>query len=1109
MAVRIDTDLQAVYIYEPLGHTLPAMNAAWAVAGLYRFEADVNEDTLVVARYGETAGSTYVGLFLDSNGVSARLRGNNGGGLVQSATPYTFEVGREYRLTVDYDAAGTVRLLDDGAVLLTLSFTPNAGTSGQRSLQWGGYGEVSGYTSCTIARWRFWDSVLTESENRAEFRSLVPVKTSGLLGNWPMDDGGSRFINTVSGEPDLAENTDFPVDDGAPFIFRPGIIGTPVLLDLGETATPGARSVDVPANAQGVLVFIYVPSNGAGGLIGVDSISGDFCGTFTVENLDASTISAGGAVAKAAITSTGAAKQLTIVLEGVSTVADAGAMVVFIEDADTDFAQDLAVAHAAGDGSLGGFASADGLDHGVAIALDMRLNASAGGFPPLQNGWTSVVTGETGPGALTFYACARLVKKNITSDGVVKATTQNANGSVISLATLRPTALANATRQTARPDADLSDGAWTPSTGADLYATIDEATPSDIDYISVASNSECELGLGAMSTPAAGAQQVRFKAKGSGAKALVVGIYRGATLHEEWTIDPLSAAVTEYIRTLATPITDTSDLRLRAETVNAGATPTPTVSFGSIGTGANGGATLSVPIPAGSEGDYLTLHVTSGATSSATPSTPDGWTLLATGASTDGTFGGDTGPRRATVFGREADGTEAGNLPVTITGGNTCRGTIIRWPKSQPTYIWDVQGEGADDSTSGTGVSAATASINWATGDHAVVTVGQRVDSATQSAQALSASGTTFGTLTNRASVAVTTGNDHRHVIDSAPVTTGGGAAATTWAYTASAAVSAGVAIVRLREVAPTEFARLTFAEFTAPEAAGGTDDTADGVTMTAAASLIPGSASAVRSPTQAGATLTAAASLIAGLATGQTNITADGVLVSAAASLIPGAASGVQNPTAAGQTLVAAASLIPGAASGVRSPTAAGQVLTAAASLIAGAASSGTSGTADGVTMVAAASLVAGSASGVRNATAPGATMTAGASMVAGAASAVRSHTQAGVTLSAAASLIAGAASADNSAVAPGALLTAGASLLPGAASAVRNAQAFGAFLELLTSFEPGSAISLSSDPSIYVAYVPRLEVIARVPTESYTAFVPADDAASEVPPGDYTATV
>lgn len=225
------------------------------------------------------------------------------------------------------------------------------------------------------------------------------------------------------------------------------------------------------------------------------------------------------------------------------------------------------------------------------------------------------------------------------------------------------------------------------------------------------------------------------------------------------------------------------------------------VTFGAIGTGANGSTTVAPSYPAGiAAGHYLTCHVSSGATNSETPTTPSGWTLLATGASTDGTFGIDTGPRRMTVFGKIADGTESGTLTVSITNGDTCRGTIARWVKSG-SGSWVVDAQGANDSGAHTAISMTFGAIDWHTGDATLVATGQRVDNATQSSQSLTASGITFGARTNQAATAVTTGNDHRHTVDTfAAITAGSGSQAATWSYTASAAASAGGVIVRLRE---------------------------------------------------------------------------------------------------------------------------------------------------------------------------------------------------------------------------------------------------------------------------------------------------------------------
>lgn len=92
---------------------------------------------------------------------------------------------------------------------------------------------------------------------------------------------------------------------------------------------------------------------------------------------------------------------------------------------------------------------------------------------------------------------------------------------------------------------------------------------------------------------------------------------------------------------------------------------------------------------------------------------------------------------------------------------------------------------------------------------------------------------------------------------------------------------------------------------------------TGAGVTLTAAASLIAGSASGAVGATAAGATLTAAAALSPGAATGEGVGVAPGTIVPAAASLLAGTATGSSSATAAGVTIAAAASLAAGAAAG------------------------------------------------------------------------------------------------------------------------------------------------------------------------------------------------
>ena len=447
MAIRVNAPYQAVYIHEPLGHEVPALNTPWSVAGLFRFEADVNLNTLIVALYGTTNAASWVGLYMNSDGITCQLEGYNGGSPTVSSS-YTLEVGREYRLAIDYNGAGTVRMLLDGAVVLSMAFVPNAGTAGERSLQWGGYGELAGYTDCTIARWRMWTAVLTEAEHRREYRSTVPFRTRNLIHNWPMDAGSGRFDDTMPGEPPLADNPAEPCGDGSDFTYLPSILGVPQVVDLGTSATPGARTVNVPQWAEFVAVHIVGSDDTAVPYTDLASIASDFAAAFSQTGNGAIATAAGGWVCTAPVANWAAGRSVTIAFTQANSLAGAHAFVCFIQDTTGVTARGYG--QATGDGTTPGVASASGVSGGLAVALDTRLNASSGAFPGNQSGWDSVLTGESS-GTFGYWASSRLRSKPITATGTETATTQNTYAGPITLATWAPASLATVAPTVAFP----------------------------------------------------------------------------------------------------------------------------------------------------------------------------------------------------------------------------------------------------------------------------------------------------------------------------------------------------------------------------------------------------------------------------------------------------------------------------------------------------------------------------------------------------------------------------------------------------------------------------------------------------------------------------------
>jgi hypothetical protein len=217
MSLRVNAVDQAFYLYEGLGDTLPAYNGAWTILGEVVFESDVNTGQLFLVRYPDLAVTGWCGLYVDSDGTTLILRVNDGAGEVSSTTTLTMVAGTRYPLSLHYNGAGTTTVKLDGVPIMRIAGeTLPAGTAGERSVQWAGIGGTpnGNYADTTWARWRMWSADLNDAECRAEHRSSTPVRTSGLVSNWPMDAGSGRFNDTV-GSNTLRENPAAPIGDGS------------------------------------------------------------------------------------------------------------------------------------------------------------------------------------------------------------------------------------------------------------------------------------------------------------------------------------------------------------------------------------------------------------------------------------------------------------------------------------------------------------------------------------------------------------------------------------------------------------------------------------------------------------------------------------------------------------------------------------------------------------------------------------------------------------------------------------------------------------------------------------------------------------------------------
>jgi hypothetical protein len=126
------------------------------------------------------------------------------------------------------------------------------------------------------------------------------------------------------------------------------------------------------------------------------------------------------------------------------------------------------------------------------------------------------------------------------------------------------------TYQYIRPDMDIIDGNWLPSTGVDLYSCIDEPSYNDSDYIYTSSYSTCNIGLSSIADPKTHSGHVlRYRVKGNGTTDLVVRLKQNTTTIATWTETNAANTETTYEHTLSTEeasgITDYSDLSIEFE----------------------------------------------------------------------------------------------------------------------------------------------------------------------------------------------------------------------------------------------------------------------------------------------------------------------------------------------------------------------------------------------------------------------------------------------------------------------------------------------------------------------------------------------------------------
>lgn len=275
--------------------------------------------------------------------------------------------------------------------------------------------------------------------------------------------------------------------------------------------------------------------------------------------------------------------------------------------------------------------------------------------------------------------------------------------------------------------------------------------------------------------------------------------------------------------------------------VPVGATTTPTISWGEIPAEGESTGDPAAPYPGSITSLSELVLIAAGKPGTANGGTltdPTGWTRRGDmSGATDGDTGGygtalaaDTGNMNLYVLTKDSvAGTESGTLTVDFGATNNAIGTILRLEKSHAgSTSWAVA-TGKD--TSAGNVSVTTGTIDLAPGDVLVWVMSIPTDVTTPaqfSAHAISATGITFDTVTERLEIDSTQGNDQGGFVCSTTVLSGSGTVACTITATAGGTTTnVRGPLILLRARPPAAITNELFVDTSGSITAGGENTTA------------------------------------------------------------------------------------------------------------------------------------------------------------------------------------------------------------------------------------------------------------------------------------------
>lgn len=232
-----------------------------------------------------------------------------------------------------------------------------------------------------------------------------------------------------------------------------------------------------------------------------------------------------------------------------------------------------------------------------------------------------------------------------------------------------------------------------------------------------------------------------------------------------------------------------------------------TVSLASIAATAESATSVAADYPASIAANDLLLYFVGSKNNTSSHGVPSGFTLLdndTAGIGSEST--GDTGSVVASVFDKDATGSESGTEACAITSGSVAQGFIARLTRSGGTGF-DVVTTTARWTTNNTNPIGVTFddAIDFAVDDVVLVFVGLNANTHTNVASpSFSATGITFGSATAQRFTSTSLGTDMSVSLHSAVVTAGSGSATPSFQATKStnSAGEGPLILVRIRETA-------------------------------------------------------------------------------------------------------------------------------------------------------------------------------------------------------------------------------------------------------------------------------------------------------------------